>query len=61
MIDGAREELALLVGVKAACAAVGEARARLDRRHRQSPLPPRPERRAAIQPLPLSEAERGRP
>ncbi|MGC8472734.1 MAG: hypothetical protein ACP5PM_10665 [Acidimicrobiales bacterium] len=42
MIDQAIGELAPLVGVKAACAAVGEPRARHYRRHPRSPAPPRP-------------------
>ena len=37
MIDDAVAELAPLVGVREACAALGEARARWYRRHRHSP------------------------
>lgn len=58
MIDAAISELAPVVGVKAACAAVGEPRARHYRRHRQSPPAPRPERVAAPQPRALSDIER---
>lgn len=58
MIDQAVAELAPIVGVRAGCAAVGEARARWYRRHRQSPLPPKPERLAASQPRALTEVER---
>jgi putative transposase len=60
MTDQAVAELAPLVGVRAALAAVGEARARWYRRHRQSPPPPRPERAPATQPRALSEPERTR-
>jgi putative transposase len=56
--DDAITELAPLVGVSAACAAVGEARARHYRRHRKNPLPPRRERVAAGQPRALSQVER---
>ena len=58
MIDQAIGELAPVVGVQAACAAVGETRARHYRRHRQSPPPPPPERMATPQPRALSEVER---
>jgi putative transposase len=58
VIDGAITELAPIVGVRAACRAVGEARARHYRRHRKSPVPPRLERVAAGQPRALSEVER---
>lgn len=58
MIDDAIEELAPVVGVAAACRAVGEARARHYRRHPKSPTPPRPERVAAFQPRALSEVEK---
>ena len=44
MIDQAVGELTPLVGVRAGCAAVGEAQARWYRRHRQSPPPPKPDR-----------------
>ena len=57
MIDQAVTELAPLVGVRAGCAAVGEAQARWYRRHRQSP-PPKRERVPAAQPRALSEVER---
>jgi putative transposase len=58
VIDQAIGELAPLVGVKAACAAVGESRARHYRRHRVSPAPPRSERIVASQPRALSDVER---
>lgn len=58
MIDDAINELAPVVGVRAACAAVGESRARHYRRHRKSPAPPKPERVVAPQPRALSEVER---
>ena len=58
MTDQAVAELAPLVGVRAGCAAVGQARARWYRRHRQSPPPPRPEWARAPQPRALSEVER---
>jgi putative transposase len=58
MIDQAVTELTPLVGVRAGCAAVGEAQARWYRRHRQSPMPPKPERVPAPQPRALSEVER---
>ena len=58
MIDEAICELAPVVGVKAACAALGEPRARHYRRHRKSPAPPAPERVPAPQPRALSEIER---
>ena len=58
MIDQAVAELAPLVGVRAGCAAVGEAQARWYRRHRQSPLPSGPEQVSTPQPRALSEVER---
>ena len=58
MTDAAIAELRPLVGVRAGCAAVGEAQARWYRRHRQSPPPPKPERVPAPQPRALSEVER---
>ena len=58
MIDEAMCELAPLVGVRAGCAALGEARARWYRRHRQSPPPERSERVRAVQPRALTEVER---
>jgi putative transposase len=58
MIELAIGELAPVVGVRAACAAVGESRARHYRRHRQSPPLSRPERMATPQPRALSEVER---
>jgi hypothetical protein len=58
VIDDAINELTSVVGVRAACAAVGEPRARHYRRHRKSPVPPRPEREATPQPRALTEVER---
>ena len=58
MIDQAVAELQAVVGVRGACAAVGEVQARWYRRHRQSPPPRRPERVPAVQPRALSEVER---
>ena len=58
MIDEAISELAPLVGVQAACRAVGESRARHYRRHRKSPAPQKRERVPAPQPRALSEVER---
>jgi putative transposase len=56
--DQAVAELAPLVGVRAACAAVGQAQARWYRRHRQGPPLPKPQRVPAPQPRALSELER---
>jgi putative transposase len=58
MIDQAITELVPLVGVRGACAAVGEPQAGWYRRHRQSPLPERPEHVAVVQPRALTEVER---
>jgi len=58
VIDDAIDELTPVVGVRAACRAVGESRARHYRRHPKSPVPPRPERVATPQPRALSEVER---
>jgi putative transposase len=58
MTDQAIAELRAVVGVRGACAAVGEAQVRWYRRHRQSPPPPRPERAPAPQPRALSPVER---
>ena len=58
MIDQAVEELVRLVGVKAACRAVGRPRSCHYRWHRTSPPPPKPERVATPQPRALSEVER---
>jgi putative transposase len=58
VIDDAIRELTPMVGVKAACRAVGEPRARYYRRHRHSPAPPRAERVTAVQPRALCEVER---
>ena len=58
MIDQAITELTPLVGVRNACAAVGEAQARWYRRHRQSRPAPKPERVPTEQPRALSELER---
>lgn len=58
MIDAAIATLEPLVGTAGACEAVGEARARYYRRHRQSPPPSKPDRVATPQPRALSEVER---
>src|SRR6266508_4645145 len=58
MIDQAVAELQAVVGVRGACAAVGQAQARWYRRHRQSPPPPQPERAPQAQPRALSQVER---
>jgi putative transposase len=58
MIDDAITELIPIVGVKAACVAVGRPRASHYRRHRKSPPPPRPMREPTPQPRALSAAER---
>jgi putative transposase len=58
MIDQAIGELVPLVGVKAACRAVGRPRGSHYRWHRQSPPSPTPERVASLQPRALSEVER---
>lgn len=58
MIDEAIAELVPVVGTKEACRVLGEARARHYRRHRRTPAPPRPERRASPQPRALSDEER---
>ncbi len=58
MIDQAVSELEPIVGVREACRAVGEPRARWYRRHRKSPAPPAPERVPAPQPRALTEVER---
>jgi putative transposase len=56
--DAAIAELAPVVGVREACAALGEPQARWYRRHRHSPAPPKPERVPAPQPRALTEVER---
>ena len=58
MIDQAVEGLVPLVGVTAACRAVGRPRSCHYRWHPKSPPPPRPERVAAPQPRALSDVER---
>jgi putative transposase len=59
VIDQAIDELAPIVGARAACAAVGRPRATHYRHHRQSPPPRRdPARVAQPQPRALSEVER---
>ena len=58
MIDDAIAELAPLVGVRTACRAIGRPQANHYRRHRKSPLPPRPVREHRPQPRALSLAER---
>jgi putative transposase len=56
--DQAIAELAPIVGVKTACAAVGRPRATHYRWHRKSAPPPRPTRRPRPQPRALSPGER---
>jgi putative transposase len=58
VIDQAIQELAPIVGVKAACQAVGRARGSHYRRHRKSSPPPKRERVLSGQPRALSEVER---
>ena len=59
MIDDAINELTPIVGVRAACAALGRPRASHYRRHRRSPSPPRPPRpEPKPQPRALADAER---
>jgi putative transposase len=58
VIDQAIDELAPIVGVKAACQAVGRPRGSHYRHHRQSPPPPKRERVLSGQPRALSEVER---
>jgi putative transposase len=58
MIDAAVAELAPIVGVAAACEAVGETRARWYRRHPVTPKPPTPKAPPRPQPRALSDDER---
>ena len=58
MIDDAIRQLTPIVGVKAACIAVGRPRASHYRWHRKSPVPDRPARVRKPQPRALSGAER---
>lgn len=58
MIEEAICELRPLIGVRAACAAVGEPQARYYRRHRKSEPAPREERVTSPQPRALSQVER---
>src|SRR5262245_57089038 len=58
MADQAIGELATVIGARAACTALGRARASYYRQHRRSPAPPRPKRGRAPQPRALSPAER---
>lgn len=58
MIEEAIAELAPVVGVRAACSAIGESRARYYRRHPKNPAPPKPKRVPAPQPRALSDTER---
>ena len=58
MIDQAISELVPMIGVTAACEAVGRPRATHYRWHRKSPLPVKPERVPAPQPRALGEVER---
>ena len=57
MIDETITELVPLVGVKAACAAVGRSRATHYRKHRLTPAPARPVRVPKPQPRALSAEE----
>lgn len=57
-LDEAINDLTPVVGVKAACKAVGRPRATHYRRHRRSPAPPRPRREPRPQPRALTGAER---
>jgi putative transposase len=56
--DEAITELAPVVGVRAACTALGRPRANHYRWHRKSPPPPRPEREPKPQPRALAPIER---
>jgi len=58
MTDAAISELRPVIGVKAACAALGRPRATHYRWHRQSPAPARAQHEAKPQPRALSPAER---
>jgi len=61
MTDQAVAELAPVIGVRAACEAVGAAQAGWYRRHRQSPAPSRPaptQHADRVQPRALSDTER---
>jgi putative transposase len=58
MVDQTIADLAPIVGKRAACAALGRARATYYRHHRQSPPPPRPARVRRPQPRALSQPER---
>ena len=58
MTDAVITELAPVVGVKDACAAVGRPRATHYRWHRKSPAPARPAREPRPQPRALTAAER---
>ena len=57
-MDLALQELVPVVGTKAACAAVGRARATHYRHHRTAPRPPRPRQPPRPQPRALGPAER---
>ena len=58
MADQAVGDLATVLGTRAACKALGHARASYYRRHRKSPPPPRRARERKAQPRALSPAER---
>jgi transposase InsO family protein len=60
MIDQTIDELAGTIGRRAACAALGRARATYYRRHRRSPPAAPPRREPAPQPRALSAVERAR-
>lgn len=57
MIDETITELTPLVGITAACRAVGRSRATHYRHHRTTPAPPRPRRVPARQPRALTPAQ----
>ena len=58
MVDQTIADLAPIIGKRAACAALGRARATYYRHHRQSPPPPRASRAPRPQPRALSPTER---
>jgi putative transposase len=58
MADQAVDDLATVIGKRAACVALGRSRATYYRRHRLSPVPPRPARDRATHPRALSAVER---
>jgi putative transposase len=58
VIDEAIAALTPLIGTRAACTATGRSQAGYYRRHRQSPVVPRPKRPRRPQPRALTQAER---